>query len=366
MKTSTMTRQLTGCRRGAPPGRSDRPRWPSLLVAALAVSLLPKPALAQKTDVVLLRNGDRLTGEVKSLYSGRLEYKTDPAKTIQIRWDYVVRLTSTNFFEVVLSTGERRFGALLEPEEPGTLRVGLAELCDDIPLEKVASIERLRTSFWSRLKGSIDVGLSLTKADDRKELNFKATTNYRSQRWRFGASLESFYRRQVTGADFDREDLTASAQRFLGARWLALGIGIVQRNTELALERRVMGVGGAGYHALRTVEQDLIALAGLAVLTESFTDERDPRESVEAVIGLTYKLFALGGNDFTVDATALAYPSLSVKGRFRSTLDVDVRKEVVKDLYLSVRGHLSTDNSTEGEEAGQTDYSLTAAVGWSF
>ena len=75
------------------PGRRELGR--TLLVGiALVLALVPQEVLAQKPDVVALTNGDRLTGEVKTLYSGRLEYKTDPAKTIQIRWDYVVKLTS--------------------------------------------------------------------------------------------------------------------------------------------------------------------------------------------------------------------------------------------------------------------------------
>ena len=45
---------------------------------------------ANKTDVVTFVNGDRLTGEVKSLERGRLRFKTDATDTISIEWDNVV------------------------------------------------------------------------------------------------------------------------------------------------------------------------------------------------------------------------------------------------------------------------------------
>ena len=36
-----------------------------------------RPALAQKTDLIYLENGDRVTGEIKEMEQGRLRLKTD-------------------------------------------------------------------------------------------------------------------------------------------------------------------------------------------------------------------------------------------------------------------------------------------------
>jgi len=48
--------------------------------SVLAGLLSCAPAAAGKrTDVVTLRNGDRITGEVKRLDRGQLEFKTDDA-----------------------------------------------------------------------------------------------------------------------------------------------------------------------------------------------------------------------------------------------------------------------------------------------
>ena len=39
-----------------------------------------------KTDVVYMNNGVRVTGEIKSLLRGRLEFKTDHMGTLLIDW----------------------------------------------------------------------------------------------------------------------------------------------------------------------------------------------------------------------------------------------------------------------------------------
>ncbi len=91
---------------------------------ALLVALLPATTKAARTDVVVLENGDRITGEIKTLRRGRVEFKTDKAGTILIEWDIVAELTSDLFFEVLDKRGTRLFGALLAPDRAGVLTVG--------------------------------------------------------------------------------------------------------------------------------------------------------------------------------------------------------------------------------------------------
>ena len=47
-----------------------------------------------KTDVVMLRNGDRLSGDIVSLEFGILSLKTDNMSTLSIKWPAVRSVTS--------------------------------------------------------------------------------------------------------------------------------------------------------------------------------------------------------------------------------------------------------------------------------
>ncbi len=42
---------------------------------------------AEKTDVIYLQNGDRITGEINSLFRGKLAFETDHMGTVFIEWD---------------------------------------------------------------------------------------------------------------------------------------------------------------------------------------------------------------------------------------------------------------------------------------
>src|SRR5574341_675910 len=92
-----------------------RLRW---LISFLFILLCTPLALAQKTDIVVLRNGDRITGEVKSLRNAKLQFKTDDAGTLYIEWNKILALTAKAYFEVEVEDGSVYFGSL----EPGDLR----------------------------------------------------------------------------------------------------------------------------------------------------------------------------------------------------------------------------------------------------
>src|SRR5262245_48847762 len=99
----------------ATPAAPSRPRRSGRLAATFIflVATLTEQAFAARTDVVTLKNGDRLTGEIRQLERGKLTYKTDDLGTVSIEWDKVTSLQSIHLFEVELQTGQKYFGNLV-------------------------------------------------------------------------------------------------------------------------------------------------------------------------------------------------------------------------------------------------------------
>ncbi len=86
--------------------------------------LLAGPVVAApKTDVIVLLNGDRITGEVKELARGMLKFKTDTMDTLYIQWDKILSLQSRQRLEVELANGVRYFGSAEPTSEPGQLLI---------------------------------------------------------------------------------------------------------------------------------------------------------------------------------------------------------------------------------------------------
>src|SRR5579859_6289176 len=69
-------------------------------------------------DVVVMKNGDRLTGEIKGLENGFLYFKAAyMAETVPLDWKLVDRLSSADEFNVLLTDGSRKIGKILKASE---------------------------------------------------------------------------------------------------------------------------------------------------------------------------------------------------------------------------------------------------------
>ena len=78
------------------------------------------PALcADRTDIIYMQNGDRITGEIKKLERGRLEYKTDDMKTLEVEWLKIDFIQSVHVFDMESVSGHRAHGQLVFPEPAG-------------------------------------------------------------------------------------------------------------------------------------------------------------------------------------------------------------------------------------------------------
>lgn len=96
--------------------------------------------IAQKTDIIIMDNGDRITGEVKKLEYGLVTFKTDDAGTISIKWDKIASLTGKDTFEVETEEGNVYFGSILESSLPDTLIVATNLLRFEIAKASVVSL----------------------------------------------------------------------------------------------------------------------------------------------------------------------------------------------------------------------------------
>ena len=69
------------------------------LIILLTISI---SGMAQKTDKALLKNGDIITGEIKSLKFAKLSFDMDGPGTIQIKWEFIVKIISDKIFQVTM------------------------------------------------------------------------------------------------------------------------------------------------------------------------------------------------------------------------------------------------------------------------
>ena len=329
--------------------------------ASLLLLLWAGLAEAQKTDSVWIRNGDRITGEVKSLYRAKLKYSTDDLGTIYIEWDKVERISSRATFEVQLGSGQKYYGPLgLAPD--GQVFVGP----DTLALADIVTMQPIRRKLLDRVDGYLDLGFSFQKANRTLQLTSGAKATYRGTRVESTFEVSTF-REDRDDADETRRFSTALTERLLLAdRWSAGFAVEYEQNEELDLAGRATVLGFGARTLARSNHNEFLTTAGLVLTREKYVSTDSASTGFEGLLGASFSAFRYDSPKLDASVTSQLYPSFSVSGRVRWQNDLRVSYELVKDFMVAVTLFGAYDNKPQSVDAPKNDYGTTLAISWSF
>ena len=334
-----------------------------LVLVVASLSFASSVHAADKTDIVELVNGDRITCEIKKLERGKLTVKTDGIGTIAIEWDDIQRLTSAARFDIERRSGEHAYGTLV-PADPRTVDVIDGQLVERLALDDIVRLGRVGRTFWGRLDGSIAAGFSFTEANEQTQWTFDTSVYYRSRLWLSEVTGDSLLTASEDGDRQTRNSLALQSQRYLGPRWSALMFLQFQQNEELSLNLRSLVGGGIARSMAQSNHNVAWLAAGAASNTESYAGEGD-QTVAEAVIGGSYAWFTFDGRSTNFTTTAYTYYALDGSSRVRLELNTSFKSDIVGDLYWSVNGFESF-NSRPPAGQKESDFGISATLGWTF
>lgn len=344
-----------------------RLRRVNILIAAMIVGTCAVAAARPKTDVVVLRNGDRVTCEIKNLSKGKLETSTDSMSKVYIEWADIVALESRAFFHVTSSDGSFYFGSLLIPENTANLRVESDTTIVSLPVLSVVAISPIEKTFWSRNKGSAKVGFNYAKSTDVAELYFDVSNRYRTRRNIVDVGVNSTVTDEGGEDGTKRRGAIGGAYYHIFQRSITASAGVkLERNDELDIKRRILGRVAIGYDPIATNENTLMFALGLAVNAEMSYTSDETNSSLEGVIYADYEMFQYNLPETDIEVSASFYPSITEKGRYRFELELDIRREIVDDLFFDIEFYDDYDNQPPSGGEATSDYGIKTSLGYSW
>jgi hypothetical protein len=328
------------------------------------VVLLCGPAWAQKTDVITLVNGDRLTCEITLLDKGRLQVKTDDLGTIYIEWDKVASVTATRSFHVETAGGLRLLGRLATTrpqhldvvQETGPVAVQLLDVVYIYPIGR---------SFWRKLDGGLDLGFSYTQSSGIAQLNLDASAIYRRPSLQVTASASSYLTVDESGDDTSRHAIDLGGVRYFGRQSLWLLQGGFMRNQELGYDLRGTVSAGIGHFLARSNHSTFAVGGGLSTSRE-VPVEGDSTQEIEALFAVRQSYFTYDRPKTDIGLSADIYPSLSSWGRVRIEFDGHAKREIIRDFSIGFSMYDSFDSKPPTEGSRRNDVGLSLTIGWTF
>lgn len=335
-----------------------------LLLIPLLTAVCPLSA-APKTDVILMKNGDRITGEIKSLLLGKLEVSTDHIDTIYIEWEHIEEIVSATTQVIGTSDGVRLSGTLEKPDSADFVRIETPDGAISVDTDEIVAMYPVEAGFWQRLDLSAALGFSWDKSSQVGKYNLGLDAKLRDQRSISRGSLSWDLTTQEGQNATKRTYTDFTHLRFLQEKRLRVLFANAETNDELGIDLRLLAGAGYGWTPVHTQRSLFGLIAGLAVNRE-IPSTGAAETNLEGFGGLVYdySTYATPERQFRVDLNVL--PGLTDRGRWRARMNTTFKLEIVDDFFWSLSAYGTYDNEPLVSEASSSDYGVNSSFGYKF
>ncbi len=336
-----------------------------LLIALLSLFVLPANA-APKTDVVIFKNGDKLTGELKSLKRGQLFLNTDATGTIGIEWNRVSNVISNQQIQVETSNGTRYFGILATSDDAATIVVVTDDGPKSINADWIIVMNPIEGGGLHALEVDVSVGYNFAKAGGIEQATLGVNMDFRSllriESLRFSTILSDSDSQEASR----RTNLGLQHTRLWRDRWFSTGSLTFYQNDELGLNLRSSLGAGGGRYFVQSNSMLLSFEAGLQFSREDLVNESEDLDSLEATLTANWDWFLFDDPELDWSSRLQIIPSLTENGRVRGELDTTLSWEIIGDLKWAISLYGSWDNQPNSSDGATSDYGVNTSLAYDF
>src|SRR5271165_3587961 len=300
----------------------------SLKIRTVAFSLaffLTLPLFGRdSTDIIVMKNGDRLTGEVKGLDAGVLYVSMSYILgTSSLDWSKVARLESKQLFIVRTQDGSVYKGTLntAEAEEGRPVKIEVVETPKkQTELERTQVVEMAQTSdkFWQRFNGEVNFGTTYSKGNETVQYTLSSDVEYLRRRWSAGTAFSSTLSSSSGVTASTRNEITPMARHLLPwNNWFYGGLGDFLQSSVQGIQLQTSVGAGVGRYLKNTNRATIAVLGGFAWQNTQYSQSTlsGTQNLAAGLLAADVKLFKF--NKTNLDFAGVLFPVLNQPGRVK-------------------------------------------------
>lgn len=326
----------------------------------------------QNTDVIIMKNGDRLTGEIKGLKGDVLEVSLPYVDgNLSVQWSKVERLQSNQLFLVQTKDGAIHTGTLdtlgSSAGGPLTIQIWTDSLKVAVEKAEVVRVEETASRFYRRLSGDLNLGANYSKGNNSTQYNFGSSLEYLRQRWGLEASFDSSLSNS-SGADVSTRNQLRLKEwtRVRRTNWYYSGFGGLLHSAVQGIDLQTTFGGGIGRFFKNTNRTRVSVLGGIAWSSTAYHAGSVPvarQEVYGGVIASELKVFFFKRTNLSLNASLV--PAISDPGRVRFDTDASYYLKLFKNLNWNLSFYGNWDTRPPANFSG-SDYGYSLGLKWTF
>jgi len=338
--------------------------WRSISVAACAAFVWGSVATA---DVVVLKNGDRVTGTIVTLADGKLRVKTDLMGEVTMDLANVQTFSTDEPITLLFKDGTVVHQKIASAEagkvavQPGGLiqpqPLALADLAAVNPPEKPKVTWEGHLTAGATFTG----GNSLTQTESLDANLIRRTEEDR-------ITVNGYYLYAQARDSNGMDEVTANKwfagaryDYFLSKKWFMFANANYMRDQVADLEARAVGGLGAGYQWIESKPMNFNTDLGLGGMHEAYTNPSRTDNTIVGQVSYHFDKSLFSSLTFLHDLTFL--PDLGGPSNFKVRTSAEMRAALSKALFASFKVFLDYDSQpAAGRERTDTEYILGVGV----
>jgi Protein of unknown function, DUF481 len=352
-------------------GMKTKPVINMRAVILSCVLLLATPLFAREsTDVIVMKNGDHLTGEIKGLNAGVLYVSMEYILgTSSLQWSKVAHLESKQLFLVKREDGAVYTGALNTSNAPGgrPVTIEVAENSGQkvaIESSRIVQMDMTSTKFFQRFNGSINTGIIYSKGNQSTQYSLGSQVSYPRERWGAEANFSSNLSASTGATASTRNQLGLDAFHLLPwNNWFYGGLGNFLQSSVQGIERQTTAGGGIGHYLKNTNLVRISVLAGVAGQNTVYQQHIATQNLASGLIAANLQFFRFNKTNATVNTVFL--PVISQPGRVEFNMTATYYIKITSNLSWNVSFYGNWDNRPPNGLSG-SDYGSSSGLSWTF
>jgi hypothetical protein len=330
--------------------------------------------LAQEnSDVLVMKNGDRFTCEIKELSAGVLSVKLSYVDgTIAVQWSQVAHLESNRLFLVHTESGAVYTGKMSTPgvSTDPPIRIQLAETPSEVvevAQRKIIKLSQTSEGFWHRFDGALNTGFLYSKGNESAQFNLSSQLAYTRERWSSQLSFNTSF------ASSNGSNLTTRNQTDLNTlkllrwnNWFYAGTASFLQSSVQDIKLQTTLGGGIGRYLKNTNRTSVYVMGGLGWQNISYgqnTVEQGANNTAVGFAATEIKAFKFKKTNLDVSASLL--PAITDAGRLHFNTNAVYYIKLVNDLSWNFSFYGSWDTRPPAT-LPKSDYGTSSGLSWTF
>jgi uncharacterized protein DUF481 len=345
---------------------------PAQIIACALLATTPLFA-RDKSDVLVMNNGDHLTCEIKGLDASALYVSFDYIKgTTSVDWSKVRHVESKQLFLVKTQDGSVYTGMLSTADaggaRPARIEVtGNAKTNVALEQQKIVTIDQTSNRFWQRFNGSFNSGLIYSKGNQSTQYNLGTQVQYPGERWVAGASFDSTLARNTGANTSTRNDGSLSFRRLLRwDNWFYTGVNNFLQSSEQDINLQSNLGGGIGRYLKNTHRATIAVVGGMAWQNTRYSQPaavQGWQNVAAAMVAADVELFKF--NKTNLDVTGAVFPAISQPRRVYTDTNMTYCVKFFGNFTWNFAFYGNWDNQPPRGSSG-SNYGTSSGLGWSF